>query len=116
MNVINRLSYIFITGPCLRARLSNAQLECDDDGNYEPLQCRRLDSGMYECRCVEPITGAQIRGTLEEVSDRNEAPDCEDRGKMVTLVMHNRFQMSSTRKFCYENSKCLHGIRNLSLR
>lgn len=70
-------------GPCPRARLTNDQVMCDEDGNFEPLQCtKNADSSTYLCGCVEPTTGVIVAGTAVEVRSRDDVPDCEDRGKM----------------------------------
>jgi hypothetical protein len=66
------------TGPCPMARLSDNMLQCDEFGNYKPLQCREIaDSRTYRCECVEPSSGRSVPNTLvQEVSNRDELPDC----------------------------------------
>ncbi len=75
-----RLTNCYHVGPCTRARLNDPQLDCDDDGNFEPLQCRQQDTGRFQCRCVEP-SGTLVPDTEIEVRDQRDAPDCEDIGR-----------------------------------
>ena len=71
-----------LTGPCITMRATNAQLLCDEDGNFEPLQCRRMNDGTHTCRCVHPRNGSMVAGTeVPRVTARDEAPDCESRGR-----------------------------------
>ena len=70
-------------GPCSRARVGGQDVDCDEDGNFEPLQCCRTDSrGVFQCACREP-EGEVVPGTEVEVEDRDDVPDCDDEGKVI---------------------------------
>ena len=74
------LGQAFSAGSCSRARAGGQDVDCDEDGNFEPLQCRRTDSrGVFRCVCREP-EGEVVPGTEVEVEDRDDAPDCDDEG------------------------------------
>ena len=73
-----------LTGPCITMRATNAQVLCDEDGYFEPLQCRRMNDGTHTCRCVHPRNGSMVAGTeVPRVTERDEAPDCESRGRYL---------------------------------
>lgn len=62
-------------------RLSDAEADCDEDGGFEPLQCRRISDGrLYRCRCVNR-NGTVISGP-EDVDSLRAAPDCGDIGEV----------------------------------
>lgn len=44
---------------CRQAKQKLPWLECDDDGQYEPTQCR----SDTECFCVDPQTGVPLDGS-----------------------------------------------------
>ena len=57
---------------------------CDEDGNFQPLQCRKESINrlqFYRCRCVR-ANGTTVAGTDMRVENLRDAPDCEDRGKL----------------------------------
>lgn len=73
---------VCIPGPCVRARLDDSTLNCDEDGNYEALQCRKnADSQLIVCRCVDP-NGSEVSGTEVSLTDSSDdfVPNC-DRGR-----------------------------------
>lgn len=72
-------------GPCTEANngteLVASLADCDEDGNYVPLQCRMNSStGEYSCQCVY-LNGTAVSDT--EVDNLEEAPDCNDIGQNV---------------------------------
>ena len=84
-------------GPCISMRATDAQLICDEDGNFEPLQCRRMNDGTHTCRCVHPRNGSMVPNTMRTgIRERDETPDCESRG-MYPIG----YYFSSTHFFCY---------------
>ena len=83
LHIIVVIIFVFslAIGPCITRRASDAQLRCDDDGNFEPLQCRRMDDGTHTCRCVHPGNGSTVANTMRTgIRQREDAPDCEARG------------------------------------
>ena len=70
---------LFHAGTCVRARASDESVTCDDNGNFEPLQCRQLDSKLYSCQCVDPLNNVQQYNS-RQVQDLADAPDCDDLG------------------------------------
>ena len=66
-------------GPCARARAGGQNVDCDEDGNFEPLQCSPTDTGTFSCGCVEP-SGNAVPNSRMEVEDMDDAPDCDDIG------------------------------------
>ena len=55
--------------------------DCNEDGNFEPLQCRQMDDGTHTCRCVHPQNGTVVSNSMRSgIIDREDAPDCESRG------------------------------------
>ena len=78
---------ILSLGPCPTARQTNFLLQCDEDGSFQPLQCRKkTDSPTYLCQCVLPSTGVPLRGTQVELHNLADGPDCEDMGKIAHAV------------------------------
>lgn len=78
-------------GPCPTARQTNFLLQCDEDGNYRSLQCRKkVDSNTYLCQCVVPSTGVVLHGTQVELEDLADAPDCDDMGKIGAYKVLNK--------------------------
>ena len=78
---------LFITGPCITRRATDAQAMCDEDGNFEPLQCRRMNDGAHTCRCVHPRNGSMVPDTeISGIRERDDAPDCESRGMIIVLA------------------------------
>ncbi len=65
---------------------------CDDDGNFVPLQCRRLPAEERDtltgltCYCVNTMTGDPVDGTMTRVTSRDDLPDCETRSKYYTQL------------------------------
>ena len=83
-------AFSLVIGPCITRRISDAQLRCDDDGNFEPLQCRRMDDGTHTCRCVHPGNGSMVPNTMRTgIREREDAPDCEGRGTYHDHHMYN---------------------------
>ncbi len=75
---------VFHAGPCSSAKVDNTELNCDVDGNFVPLQCRRLvDLNGYMCRCVRVVTGEVVPGTERDITDRREAPNCDNIGECL---------------------------------
>ena len=73
------INLLTITGPCSQS--PDAGMDCDNDGNFMPLQCRMIPgSRRYQCRCVEP-SGIPVPDTETEVDSPRNGPDCEDIGK-----------------------------------
>ncbi len=71
-----------LIGPCITRRDTDSQAMCDEDGNFEPLQCRRMNDGTHTCRCVQPRDGSMVPNTMRTgITARDEAPDCISRGK-----------------------------------
>lgn len=69
------------SGTCVRARVSDPSLSCDDDGNFEPLQCRQTNNQMYSCQCVDPVNPVQHYNVRQyEVRTLSDVPDCDDLG------------------------------------
>lgn len=82
-------------GTCVQARQSDSpEASCDDDGEFEPTQCRRQSDGSYLCFCVRP-DGTQV-GDAQAVSDPDDAPDCDDLGKQGMRVLDNIITCYST--------------------
>ena len=74
---------------CEMIRQSDNQTRCHPEtGMFEPLQCSRLPGEMdrdqrataLNCRCVDPSNG-QIRVPNMRITDRDQAPDCNHRGR-----------------------------------
>lgn len=71
----------YIAGPCITARARDVNVDCDDVGNFEPLQCRRMPDGSHTCYCAFPRNGSMVPNTMRSgIRDRNNTPDCESRG------------------------------------
>ena len=76
---------------CFMQRRANNFTRCDEQGNFMPLQCRRLPgeemmnriSGLG-CSCVNVMTGAMI-GDRTRVMSRDDIPDCTSRSKHKIL-------------------------------
>lgn len=75
-------------GPCIAARQrGNSDIDCDEDGNFEPLQCRRMDDGTHTCRCVHPRNGSMVPNSMRSgIREREDTPDCESRGITVGCI------------------------------
>ena len=58
--------------------------ECDEDGNFSPLQCNAVSDG-FNCMCVKPLTGDTIADTEIVVADLVDAPDCSALGKSISM-------------------------------
>ena len=71
------------------ARQRDSTIRCDQDGMFEPRQCRRPDGEMNSqqrpsaltCGCVNRMTGEPIRETSRQVTNRSTVPDCTPRSK-----------------------------------
>lgn len=64
---------------CVTARQRDEMIQCDENGHYMPLQCRkRPNSGLYQCQCVQPRTGTPIPNTEYAATSLRETPDCMD--------------------------------------
>ncbi len=64
--------------------MSDAELRCNEEGNYEPLQCSRItDRRLYRCRCVN-ASGTMVPNSEQEVADPRDGPDCVDMGKEIS--------------------------------
>ena len=71
-------------GPCINRTTMDAQVTCDEDGNFDPLQCRRMNDGTRTCYCVFPGNGSMVAGTMRTgIREREDAPDCVARGIML---------------------------------
>ena len=66
-------------GTCVQAGETDPEAKCDDDGNFEPLQCRAREEGDFTCVCVRP-DGSEVEGTEGIFGDPDDAPDCDDLG------------------------------------
>lgn len=72
--------------------LTGDQVQCRVDGMFEPRQCR-INSQQGDdreisatCTCVRPEDGNPIPNTMQQITRRDQAPDCETRGKEVNTV------------------------------
>ena len=79
--------------------MTGDQVQCRDDGMFEPRQCRinpqRGDGSSQEeitatCSCVRPLDGEIIRNTTRRVTRKDQAPDCESRSKAMSIVRLQR--------------------------
>ena len=76
---------VFIAGPCVMARLDDPTLSCDEDGNYETLQCRKdAERQLIICRCVDRTSGSMVPGTEESLADSSDDfPNCDRTGRLI---------------------------------
>ena len=78
----------------MRARERIPELSCDDEGYYDPLQCRKQEnSTFYACICVSR-DGRRVEGSKERVRDPEDGPDCSDKGGRKVQLVNCRFRMS----------------------
>ena len=70
------------------ARQMDEQVECDDEGNFRPTQCRMMQgrmmmqgSRMLNCFCVHP-NGTRLANSRNVTArSREDAPDCATMGE-----------------------------------
>ena len=76
-------------GPCIERRVTDTQLRCNGEGNFEPLQCRRMNDGTHTCHCVHPRNGSMVPNTMRTgIRRREHAPDCQARGTRLAIILH----------------------------
>ena len=70
------------TGPCINTRNTmDTEVDCDENGNFRPLQCHQVSDGTHTCHCVHPRNGSMVPNTMRRgITQREDAPDCESRG------------------------------------
>lgn len=73
---------------CVIRRQGDNATRCDDQGDFEPLQCGRISGEVtamtltaLSCQCVNRTTGMMIPRTRTRVTNRDDVPDCERSSK-----------------------------------
>ena len=69
-------------GTCIIAQQEGVDYDCAPDGSFEPLQCQPDVEGLMRCVCVQPGDGTPIPGTDVLVENIEDAPDCDQLGKI----------------------------------